>query len=157
MHTDDCHLSMLEWNRMKYLFECISKPLYIYLYIYKKKTQKNKWMDVVTDAMRPSAKSKKKNPKVVEATGEEMRSLQIISKPYFRGISFLFGSVNAANSSVLQKIKTAVLVTWHSERGVGGLQWGDFNWRHWMSSCCAWGTFFFFFHQQEEIGGLIVF
>lgn len=71
-------------------------------------------MDVVTDGMRPSAKFKKKqkkNPKVVEATGEEMRSLQIISKPYFRGISFLFGSVNAANSSVLQKIKTAVLVT----------------------------------------------
>lgn len=59
-------------------------------------------MDVVTDAMRPSAKNKQKNKaNGVEATGEEMRSLQIISKPYFRGISFRFGSVNAANASVL--------------------------------------------------------
>lgn len=54
-------------------------------------------MDVIIEAMRPK--------KSVEATGEEMKSLQIIYKPFFRGISFLFGSVNAANSPILQKKK----------------------------------------------------
>lgn len=137
---------------MKYHFECISKSRYIFIFFCQKQMngRDRRCNGAICKKTNKQTRQTKKrqNQKTVKATEGEikMRSLQIIFKPYLRGISFLFGSVNAANSSVLQK-KTAALETWYSEEVGGGWERGagGVNWRQRISSCCAWGIFFLFF------------
>lgn len=145
MHTDDCHLSMLEWNRMKYLFECISKPLYIYLYIYKKKNPKKQMDGCGYRCNEAICKKQKKKP---QSCGSHRRRneksanhFQTIFQRYF--FSFWFCECSKFICPTKNKNgRAGNLTQWKGGGGaaVGGLQLTSLN-----EQLLRMGDFFFFF------------